>query len=632
MFAAQGAMWERAGYPDQAVKSYEKFEKAQAQFRDARYTELARWEQGARVGAQRAVASLPHREAVVAPTDLALEKGLQSQILQARGSLKEAESLVNEAMALDPRSARLYLQRAGIYYAMADEARRTEDQLAFKADKLKSGIQKLEPGKDAAPRLPSVEAADQAKLQGLKVELAKTQEEAASYQAKANALYGKVIEDCNRVMAQLPRAADAYVYRAYASFFHRGRPQAPLESDDPILKDLRQALSIRQDRTSMDTLIYLLTGPDVSKLSENDPRLEEALRLGLERDRMFPGDARTLATLAELQYRIKHYLEADRSIEAAIRLEGDNYEYYETRAKIERELGRDELQVKRQLARGYRRAADILRWNEKAESAEGASEKSWEPMHEIAKNENNTEILCSPDISVCTENRVVAVSSDWILGAVESVVAGKGKTREVRIDRGSEDGIILLTKGDVYSLASEEEDGGRGFYKIGTGQVEAVKARTAIVRMTLDDPQGEGLVRPKDLFYLKARMPKGEERSKLWGLARFHIVLQTIDRKPILDYRTLYGRETAELDNKLYEQMIDDIHAAAKLDADFLKKKPEKGKFAGKTLGQALSETTRDDLERFFKYVLRFPAIYFGHELSVTNSYAKWVMNGTRDE
>ena len=644
-YAIEGALWEKAGYRRYAARSYARFRELEEKKHDPRYAALAAWVKG-RVAKIDPNGFYARAKQVANPGEVEVE----AEILRAKKKLADAEKLLNSLIEREPGNTRLYLKRIGIYFDMTSDLRKAErkirDQVAQTASEIKTVEGQLKdtekplgtgtrPEGGGKPQEQAEESAAKAqlreKLQQLESQRKQREAEANGLAEEAKQLYEKVIQDSNLVLARKPGAAAAYIDRAYANYYARGTPAPPLAANDPVLEDLRRGLEFKQDFYAMESQSFLLTGTDVSEMKEDDPRFEESVRLHELYKGVAPWDAPELAKLAELQYKKKRYTDALESVEAAIAADLSVTSFYDTRAKIETALGRDQLLVQRRRARGYRRAADALRLTEKNAEADEASKKSWGPMAEIAKTENNAEILCDPEMKVCTENRVVQVSGDYILSLVESVTAGKGNNRTVRIDRGSEDGIILLTQGKVYAMASEEAGHERRFKQIGTGEVTAVEQHSALVRVTMDAPTGDGMVRARDGYYLPARMPNDEKRSILWDLARFHITL--LDRggnKTLLEYRGLFGRETPELETNLYATMLDDVHGAATSGNKRAKEPMVGNRFAGGTLGQALEQTTRADLETFFKHVFDNRGDYFGQEWKLINIYETWLLYGNR--
>ena len=665
--AVEGALWERAGYRDYAARSYANFLAEHKQRGDQRYTELERWVKS-RVLNIDPKGTFARAKRVEEPGEVELT----AEIRESRNDLNEAERLLSSLIKQEPTNTRLYLERARVYLDLSKEPRNKTGeqrrgllQLKKQIDEVKLELNPPEKTpEDTSKSLgqgraidPVAEAAKRAALQNrldsLSAQKDKLEADRNHLIQEENAWYGKVIGDCNQVLSSRPNAAEAYILRAYARYYQQrpyekvdaeGKSAVPLAANDPILQDLRQGLSLRQDYWAMTSLSFLLTGDDVLQMKDDDPRLEEALRLHELYKDVAPWGADELAKLAEMLFMKKRYTEAMQSIEAAIAADPSTTSYYETRAKIEQALGKNWLFIQRNRARGYRRAADILGWSadkQKNELADVARRDSWKPMQEIAKEKNNEEIFCDPEITVCTENRVVAAHGERILSSVQSVgpvkkTPGDEKEKtegeaeaEIQIDRGSEDGIIDHISGLVYAMASQDDGHEREFKQIGKGEVTSVNGKTARFKVKLSSPEGDGMVQPKDLVYLMARLPDDRKDSKLWDVARFHITLADQHGKKLVDYRTLYRQDAPDLEEHIYEAMLADLHEAARTNKPLMKEKLRTARFEGKTLQEALQDTTRADLEQFLDYAFKNRDAYFGREWKLEDIYEPWLLYGS---
>jgi len=202
----------------------------------------------------------------------------------------------------------------------------------------------------------------------------------------------------------------------------------------------------------------------------------------------------------------------------------------------------------------------------------------------------------------------------------------------VQVKQGGNDGIVLGSMGNVFSLYSKEKDHERTVANIGSAEVLSVEPQSALLRVKMTKPEGDGIVRAGDGVQLKVRTPKIEHRSKLWSVVKFNISLEDMKGKKIAGFDMLYSKESPQLDQAIYQKLLDDINEVGKLFGDdWDEGKPiSKGKFAGKPtrLRQALEKTSREDLDGFFQYVVKFPAKYFGHNWRIGAIYAYWVLLG----
>jgi predicted Zn-dependent protease/energy-coupling factor transporter ATP-binding protein EcfA2 len=625
LLATEGALWERAGYPDYAARRYAAFQAAHARHADGRYVDLAGWvkNRSNEIDPSGSYA----RSALPAMNTSEME--VESQILVSKKRLAEAETLIDDAIKKEPSNTRLYLRRVEIHYAMATKADAEREELENKIHDLNESRTRFATASPNAKG--SGTSTEQQPNTAESAQLKNLQEQADAKKTEAMKYYDSVVQDCNIVLEGRSGVADAYFDRAYAKYNLQGRPEPPLRATNTILEDLRRGLLLKPDSDFMLALSNFLTGRDMSKLSENDPRLDEALRVREKYARVSPADSENLARLAALQQKKNRFADSLRSIERAIAVDGSDPGYYETRAEAEKALGLDLVQVQQRQAEGYRRAGDLLSSRGKP-TAGYAYEQSWKQMREVAKAENNEDMHCDSAVRTCAVTKVLAVSSEWIVSRIDSVMTGAGDTRDVRIDRGREDGIVSGSRGNLYAAYSKEGKHERPVGQIGTGEVLFVEPRSALVRVTMKSPSGDGRVRQNDGFMLKALVADGAERSVLWTVAKDHIVLLNLEGERILDYAKLHGRADAELDEQLFKTMLDDIHEVEFKDEKMRDAVVTAGSFHGKTLREALAGATRADLERFLKYVARYPGDYFGRDWKIAVIYALWVREGAPDE
>jgi hypothetical protein len=196
------------------------------------------------------------------------------------------------------------------------------------------------------------------------------------------------------------------------------------------------------------------------------------------------------------------------------------------------------------------------------------------------------------------------------------------------IDRGADYGVVLGSAGEVYSPPSEEHGHERPAGKIGSAEVLSVGPQSALLKLKVENPKGDSTVRVGDAVRLTVRTPPIEKRSKLWTVLNYSIALTNLREERMVDFRTLYSHESPELDQTIYQKLLDDIRETGRLYGENMDggNAISAGKFAAhpKRLRQILEETTPDDLDRFFDYVLKFPAVYFGHDWKIGALYANW--------
>jgi len=379
----------------------------------------------------------------------------------------------------------------------------------------------------------------------------------------------------------------------------------------------------------LDTLDWL------SYLASNS-NPEEALGYVIRYQRLFPGNPAMYTRRAQIEVTAKRYREALHSIETAIAMDGANLENYEIQAQAQRGMGFSESRIQRTLAFGYRRAADILDKEGETQRAKKAYAKSWNKLSEIAGKNSSEEIRCDSNLTTCTFSKTEMVTSEWIFASIESIDSGSGNERGAKIDKGTDDGIVVGQEGVIWSPYSKSDNGSeRQVMKLGTAKVLSAEPHSSLVRVTMDTSEGDGLVRQNDCVRLKARTRPHPKQSRLWTLATYNISIEDLTHKTIVDYRTLYFNETPELDNALLQTMLDDLHKSGQIYGDqiaaqFFNGKPiPRGTFEGKTVREAMETATLDDLNKCLDSALRSPGPFLGNRWNTGTIYATWIMTDT---
>jgi energy-coupling factor transporter ATP-binding protein EcfA2 len=635
--ASQAYMWQKAGYQEWGWCYYDRFQSEDKRLADPRYVNLAKWVASNKVRPVGLPPSfscnkLSERE----PDVLTLE--LEANEEQARKQFREAAKYLDLALGKEPNNIRLLLDRAQVLYQLGQSERNARDyeelsarlaQIQLNATKTQetneeTDLQKLENQNDKDLKTAKLKLRNKydGKISELENQI-KVHQEAAGYQrGLANQDFGKLRDDCNQILKVAPHSPKAYFYRALAEYQLSSTPTPPKR----VFDDLKIAFQL--DPTDLDTLDWL------SFLdSKSDPK--ESLRYLDQYQRLNPSNAAMYRRRAEVEIEEKLYGKALHSIEIAIAMEGDNLKNYEIREQAQIGMHITELRAKRTLAFGYRRAAELLEKEGKTESANQAYEKSWEKLAEIAKNGPNEEIRCDGRLTTCTFAKTVRVNSERIFSGIQSLEPGSGNEREVHIDKGTEDGIVVGQQGEIWSLYAEDSDGHeRHVMKLGVGEVLSVEPRSALVRITMEKPEGDAMVREHDCLRLRARTLPHPEGSRLWPLVSYNITINDLKGNLIVDYRTLYSEETPELDNKLMQTMLEDLHESGRKYGDqfekqFFESKPiPSGIFEGKTVRQAMESATLEDLNKSLDHALKYPGDFLGNKWKTETVYLYWLMAG----
>ena len=639
-FASQAYLWQKAGYSDWGWCYYERFQTEHKRLADARYVNLAKWVEVNRVKPVDLAPSfscnkLDERE----PDVLTLE--LEAKENQARKQFRDAVKSLELALTKDPNNIRLLLEKANVLYelGMADERASKEEQESetdaanqLEATKKQEkdeeeDLKKLEnkSAKDLKTAIEALQSKYNGNIHDLENQIKFHQEEAKRQKELAKQDFETLRDACNQILKTAPRAPKAYLYRAVAQLQLDG--YLKMKISKTVVDDLKIAL--KWDPTDLDTLDLL------SDLTSKD-NPEAALRYLDQYQRLDPGNADMYTRRANIEITQKRYTDALRSIETAIAMDGSNLNNYEIRERAQRGMHMNESRVQRTLAIGYRRASEILAKEGKTDEAQQADHLSWEKLAEITKNGPNEEIRCDASLTTCTFVKTVAVRSEWIFAGIQEVENSRGKEREARIDKGTQDGIVVGQKGEIWLPYAVGKDGhDRDVMKLGVGEVLSVEPDSAIVRVNLDSPDGDRLVQEHGCLRLRARTLSHPEGSRLWPLVTYNVAVTDVNDNKILDYRTLYSGDTPELDHRILQTMLDDIHKSGRLNGDkfgkqfFEGKSITKGIFEGKPVGQAMESATLDDLQKSLDCALKYPGFFFGNKWNIEGIYMFWIMAGT---
>jgi hypothetical protein len=646
-FISQAQLWDRAGYKDWASCYYEKFQVQDRAWPDPRYVAFrAVANQGrAKLGLP---ASFSCKTLADRPPDVPALV-IKAREAEARKNYSHANELLDQAIdkASEAEKVHLFLRKADVLYwmgrteqeksgqanfaALADGGRLREKTAQKKAeeDRLQNLAQKdTSEGASAKKKLDEKYAPELAELQSAQ---AKDTAEAKEHDRLSKKAFHDLQVDCDEIVKKDPTAAVAYFYLAVAQEWLDPNSKS---SKELVLANIGKALKL--DPTYSDALEFL------DNLAPDSDSKEGMAYLERYRDsldlyhRLSPFTPRTFMHQAKLANSRKRYIEALDAIETAISMEPENTSFYEIRAEAERGLDVSESQVKRDLADGYRQAGDILKRRGKSSEADIAYQAGWNALTDLAKRQEKEEILCDANITTCNITKTIQANGEWIYGGVLSVGTGGGAVREARIDKGSDDGIVVGAQGFIWSVPSTDKDGHqRRIANLGTGEVLAVQPDSALVRIRMVSAQGDGLVRTRDCLRLKARTPVHPKDSRLWELVKYNVTVQDVRNNKIMDYRTLYSGETPELEDKLRRTMLDNIHEAGRLYGDqwgeLMVANKTIQQLGGKTVRQTLENATLADLNRALEHAAKYPGDYFGQEWSVAVIYLGYVMSSPAD-
>src|SRR5208337_4401307 len=134
--AAQGALWEEADYPGQALRHYDGFLKTHSERKEARYEDLAQWV----LSAKRRIGHATPSARGVSPAEMEVN----SDLLKMQDKYSEAEELVSEAIRQEPWNVRLYFKRIDIHFELAQEAGKEARDAQDEADRYTAKIKEID--------------------------------------------------------------------------------------------------------------------------------------------------------------------------------------------------------------------------------------------------------------------------------------------------------------------------------------------------------------------------------------------------------------------------------------------------------------------------------------------------------
>jgi hypothetical protein len=256
----------------------------------------------------------------------------------------------------------------------------------------------------------------------------------------------------------------------------------------------------------------------------------------------------------------------------------------------------------------------------------------WKLYSELGDRSSSEEVRCNSDVTTCLTLQVSHEHGENAFMKITSVQVTNGDRPIVTIDRGANDGVVMGSGGTVYSPPTEDQGHARRAAPLGSAEVLSIEPQSALVRVKLSKPKGDGMVRIGDAVQLTTRTPAIAQRSKLWPVVNCSIAFVDLRGQKIVDFRTLYKDESPELDQAIYQKLLDDIHETGSLYGGERSggQSVSVGRFADHPmkLRQVLETTSREDLDRFFQYVVNAKADYFGHDWKIGPSYASWVTVG----
>lgn len=228
---------------------------------------------------------------------------------------------------------------------------------------------------------------------------------------------------------------------------------------------------------------------------------------------------------------------------------------------------------------------------------------------------------------------VVAVTEETsVFFPITKVEKYASDSIRITVNAGRYDGLTdSIQKAVIY----QRDSAGRKPWLPGRGlncYVRKLTDNTIILHATNDTAF---YVSPRDLIYIKARVPVSWRNLDMAPLLTNGIVFTNNYREPVYNYRYLYYYADSLINNDLasvIKYQVDDVvqtlAADTATDRKFLVK-GDKGIFAGENVMLALSHSNAEHIRLFNHFINEYPLKYRGNLFKFSEIYATWVINNT---
>ncbi len=431
-FASEAALWERAGYKDWADCYYDTFQREDKRWADKKYIQLAKWVQQAKEGLA------PHSCQNVRQEELDMATlEVMAREAAAKKDFPQAKDLLNQAIhkATVTEKNRLLMMKANLLLAYGREESQNARIQQTKALAAKLSIAMLTTAeKREVDNLPNQQNSGgngnsnsatirnqiavqyKLKMAGPMADQANAEKAAKQHTDEAHKEFKELEQECTDILRTNPASATAYYYRALAEDWLN-------EPREAVLRDIHTSLSLDPDNIAALELLDEMAPNDASEVQYLQTNRQFIDRFY----KMSPYKAATVVHEAKLAQQEKQYIEALQLVDTAISMDPSVLSYYQLRADIQRALGFDDAQVKRNLADGYHQAAYILKL--RGDSTGGAyslQQQEWETLADLAKNNANDEIRCDSSLTTCSITKTVQTNGEWIYSRILRVVHSGG--------------------------------------------------------------------------------------------------------------------------------------------------------------------------------------------------------------
>jgi len=198
---------------------------------------------------------------------------------------------------------------------------------------------------------------------------------------------------------------------------------------------------------------------------------------------------------------------------------------------------------------------------------------------------------------------------------------GKARKQVIALLEGGRDrGLLATGRGTAYRQDPEE-----GLLNLGPVEVLAVDDAQATVRYL-----GEGRPQPGDLVELPAAVPEVLLGTLCWTLLSERISFSDEDGLPLCDERAMVAEPGVDHDARAFQHGAEVVAEYAW----FAQHVPQgqtpmsEGRFAGRSLEEAMAGATAEQVRDFLMFVASFPGRYIGTTWRLTETWATWALNG----
>ncbi len=197
----------------------------------------------------------------------------------------------------------------------------------------------------------------------------------------------------------------------------------------------------------------------------------------------------------------------------------------------------------------------------------------------------------------------------------------------VVIGRGRAEGVKRGARGTLYPVRprKEGEEPKPDFdLVLAQGTFVAVEEHTATVALS----ERLSAVQVGDTTTYRVDVPPGWVEDPLFEVAANDTVLETMEHVPLYEFAALYADREARSREAVLAAMVKDLRDCAATAGATYTKRIEGGRFHGKSLGEVLAATTREEVLQYLDYARTYGGSYSNQRMRLAETYATWIVNG----